>query len=338
MKKIILSQYPRNELNAGPKAKTDMEKIMKKYFDAHIITLGLPNDIFTNSIKRYLFFLKKFYYAKKNIKKNDIVFIQFPFTNKYHLVSNAKYKVCFIHDIDGLRRQDEILLNKELAFFERCDIIVAHNLAMKNYLIENGIKEKKILVLEMFDYLTDSKEIIKKENKHKELISLVYTGNLDKAPFLFQLDEQKMKFNLNVYGIKSKEINNCNINYIGAFSPDKLPDYISGDLGLVWDGNIDESDEDLSFKNYTKYNNPHKLSCYLSAGLPVIVWNKSAIASFVLENNIGYVINNLYDINKLDFSDYNQKAENALRIGEKVRSGYYTQKIIKNILEDLERD
>lgn len=338
MKKIVLSQYPKDQLNAGPKAKTDMEKIMSQYFDAHIMTLGLPNDIFSNRVKRYLFFLKKFYSVKKNVRKDDIVFIQFPFTNQHSLVSNAKHKICFIHDIDGLRSQNKDLMDKELSFFEKCDVIVAHNLVMKNYLIQNGIKEQKIFVLEMFDYLTDLKEITKKEINDKKLVSLVYTGNLDKAPFLFQLDKEKMEFSLNVYGIKSKEINNSKINYIGAFQPDELPNYINGDLGLVWDGNLDESDEDLSFKNYTKYNNPHKLSCYLSAGLPVIVWKKSAVASFVLENNIGYAINSLYEINQLDFSDYNEKAENAFEIGKKVRDGYYTKKAVKDILESLERN
>ena len=337
MKKIVLSQYPKDQLNAGPKAKTDMEKIMAQYFDAHIMTLGLPNDIFSNRIKRYLFFLKKFYSVKKTVRKDDIVFIQFPFTNQPSLVSNAKYKICLIHDIDGLRSQDKVLTEKELAFFEKCDVVVAHNLAMKNYLIQNGIKEQKIFVLEMFDYLTDLKEITEKEINDKELVSLVYTGNLDKAPFLFQLDEEKMEFRLNIYGIKSKEINNSKVNYIGAFKPEELPNHIYGNLGLVWDGNLDESDEDLSFKNYTKYNNPHKLSCYLSAGLPVIVWKKSAVASFVLENNIGYVINNLYEINQLDFSDYNEKAKNAYEIGKKVRDGYYTKKAVKSILESLER-
>ena len=53
-----------------------------------------------------------------------------------------------------------------------------------------------------------------------------------------------------------------------------------GNLGLIWDGASDSSDEDIGMKNYTRYNNPHKLSCYMAAGLPVIVWEKSAISKF----------------------------------------------------------
>lgn len=338
MKKIILSQYRKEQLNAGPKAKTDIEKIMSEFFDTYVMTLDMPNDIFSNKLKRYLFFLKKFYCVKKVIKKDDIAFIQYPFTKQYNLISNAKYNICIIHDIDGLRDQNDTLFKKELNFFKKCDSIIVHNLKMKNCLVENGIEEKKIFVLYLFDYLAEFKQVVPRKNNLKDDISLVYTGNLDKAPFLFQLNEKKMKFNINVYGIKSREINNSKINYKGAFSPDELHKYIEGNLGLVWDGNLDESDEMLLFKNYTKYNNPHKLSFYLSINLPVIVWKKSAVADFVLQNNIGYVISNLYEINQLDFSDYNEKAKNAFEIGKKVRDGYYTKNSIKNVLEYLSKN
>ena len=100
----------------------------------------------------------------------------------------------------------------------------------------------------------------------------------------------------------------------------------------MWDGNVDESDEHLTYKNYTKYNNPHKLSCYLAAGIPVIVWKKSAVANFVLKNNIGYVISSLYDINELDFSDYELKKKNIEKISKNLKNGYYTKKVIKQML------
>jgi hypothetical protein len=335
MNKIILSQYSKDKWNAGPKAKTDIEKIISQYFDTDVITLDTPKNISVNLLSRYLFFLKKIFIIRKYAKKNNIVFIQHPFTNKYKLLSNAEHVICFIHDIDGLRRQDENFLNLELAFLKKCDILIVHNLKMKKYLVEHGVKEEKIFVLEVFDYLSELKEVTFQRRSLKENISLVYTGNLDKAPFLFQLDEQKMRFNLNVYGIKSKEIKNSKINYKGAFDPNELYKYIEGDLGLVWDGDLDESDENLSFKNYTKYNNPHKLSFYLSVGLPVIVWKKSAISNFIIKNNIGYVINNLYEINDIDFSDYSEKAKNAWEIGKKVRDGYYTKRTVINILEYL---
>ena len=133
-----------------------------------------------------------------------------------------------------------------------------------------------------------------------------------------------------------KDINNEKMLYKGVFNPEELPNKLEGNLGLVWDGNYDESDEYVTFKFYTKYNNPHKLSCYIAAGLPVIVWNKSAIADFVRKYNIGYEISNLYEINNLDFSDYEKKKENVKDLTKKVRNGYFTRKIMKVVLNNSE--
>ncbi|MEI3535629.1 MAG: hypothetical protein V8R16_02480, partial [Bacilli bacterium] len=78
------------------------------------------------------------------------------------------------------------------------------------------------------------------------------------------------------------------------------------------------------FGKYLKYNNPHKLSLYLAAGLPVIVWSKSAIAKFVIDNNVGICVNNLNEINdKIKKSNYELIRNNAIKIGEKIRKGYF---------------
>ena len=156
---------------------------------------------------------------------------------------------------------------------------------------------------------------------------------MDKAAFIKQLQADKMKFNLNVYGVCSESIKNDKIIYKGKYLPDELPNLLEGDLGLVWDGNLDESDENEGFKNYTRFNNPHKLSCYIAAGKPVIVWRKSAVSELVLKYNIGYVISNLYEINSIDFSDYNVKKENVEKLAIKVKEGYFTKNVINEILK-----
>ena len=106
----------------------------------------------------------------------------------------------------------------------------------------------------------------------------------------------------------------------------------------MWDGNLDESDEEESFKKYTKYNNPHKLSCYIAAEMPVIVWKKAAISELVEKYNIGYTISNVYEINNINFEDYDKKIENIKRISQKVKNGYFTEKIMKEVLKDIEKD
>ena len=72
----------------------------------------------------------------------------------------------------------------------------------------------------------------------------------------------------------------------------------------------------------------------MAADIPVIVWEKSAIAEFVKKNNVGYTVKNVYNINDIDFSDYDIKRKNAIKIGKRVREGYYTKKVIKEILDE----
>ena len=168
--------------------------------------------------------------------------------------------------------------------------------------------------------------------------AIIYAGNLvqAKSPFIYQLDEKKMNFKMNLYGIGlDKGVVNNQISYKGKFQPDELPNKLVGKLGLIWDGNYDESDQNEGMKRYTKYNNPHKLSCYLASGVPVIAWEKAAIADFINENNIGYTINSIYDINNISILDWNKKLENVKVISKNVRSGYYTKKIFEDIVKDM---
>lgn len=197
---------------------------------------------------------------------------------------------------------------------------------MKKFLINKGINKDYIYVLELFDYLcNDNIKAIKSNNKKK---NICYTGNLSikKCPFIHQIDDNKINFNFKLYGIGIEEDISKNVTYHGSFNPEDI-NYIEGDLGLVWDGNIDSLDSNDFNKSYTKYNNPHKLSCYIARGLPVIVWEEAAIANFVKKYNIGYTIKDFYDINNLNFKDIEQKRKNVLKLSNKVRNGYFTKRV-----------
>lgn len=330
-KKIILSQYIKNNFNAGPKAKTDIEKIAESKFDFEVKTMPLTEEICKNKIKRMIQFAKKFKLISSIAKETELAIIQSPFSSKKIMMDKFKNKIVIIHDIEGLRNQNPKELEDEINFYKSCDYVIAHNKNMKKFLVDKGIDSNKIYELELFDYLCKGKA--KEKSLDYNMPKITYSGNLDKAAFIQQLDSKKMKFELYLYGQKNKEIKNEKIIYKGKYAPDEMPNKIDGNLGLVWDGNFDESDEEKSYKNYTRFNNPHKLSCYIASGMPVIVWKKSAIADFVRENNIGYEISNLYDINKLDFSDYDVKKKNVEKLEQRVRKGYFTQSALSKILK-----
>lgn len=320
----VISLIEKSKKNAGPKAPGDVDKILKTEYDAKNVSITREGR----------FKLKIVFEFLKTLIKNDLIILQHPllYKEKAYSILSKNRTIILIHDISGLRSQNEEQLNKEINIFKKFKYIIVHNNKMKEYLVSKGINEENIYVLELFDYLANGK-IEEEYTFDKNDIKVIYPGNLkkEKSPFIYQLDSDKLNFKINLYGIGiDKNISNKLI-YKGSFEPEDI-NSLEGDLGLIWDGNFDESDENIWYKNYTKYNNPHKLSCCMAMGIPVIVWEKAAIADFVKKNNIGYTIHNIYDINNLDFSDYNTKRKNAIEIGKKAREGYYTKKVINEIL------
>lgn len=331
----IFSQYVCNNLNAGPKAKVDVERILQNEFKCEVKTLKIDKKIFSSKLSNRLFFIKKILFVRKNVKKGDRIIVQSPFSNQKIITNMLKNQTVLIHDIDGIRENDDEKIEKEVAFYKECKYVIAHNKKMKEFLVEHGVASDKIIELELFDYLCENEKEFESKSFDKENVRVVYAGNLKKSPFIQQIESEEIKFKFNLYGIGIEKDINDKMIYKGAFQPDELPNKLEGDLGLVWDGNFDESDENEGFKKYTKYNNPHKLSCYMAAGLPVVAWEKAAIADFIIKNNVGYVIKNIYEINNIDFSDYEEKRKNAIEIGKKVRSGHFTKEAIRKILSEL---
>ena len=330
MSRILLSRYFKNVYNAGPKAKIDIEKILNNKFDFKVRTIYESSNV--KGFEKIVLLIKSVFLSILTCK-NDFVCFQYPYSGRAMKINRSK-SICLVHDINGLRYCRDTEFRNDIKNINYCNYIIVHNSSMKKILVENGIDPKNIFILELFDYLAQGK-INKKYEFDKNNISLIYPGNLskEKSPFIYQLEEKKMRFKINLYG-KGYDTNNKNkkMKYCGTFEPDCINE-LEGDIGLIWDGNFDERDESIGFKNYTKYNNPHKVSCCLAVGIPVIVWSKSAISEFVKKENIGYTIDNIYDINKIDFSDYDVKRKNSIKIGERVREGYYTEKVFKSIIK-----
>ena len=328
--KYYLKEFYVKEKHAGSKARLDAEKIMLEEGYQPFFQNNDSNPI--------------------TLTENDVLILQFPLL--WHslktliltkLLRKRKFKAyLLIHDIESLRNRSiksfqdvkyailHFLQNKTV--LERVDGIIAHNDKMKDVLVQLGIPEKKIISLEIFDYLIPDYEVKKTYEKRTVLLA----GNFDikKAKYARQLPDNP-KFS--IYGINFEEKNlPQNVHYNGAFSPDELPYYLEGGFGLVWDGDSPYTCSGM-FGEYLKMNNPHKASLYLASGFPIIVWRQSALADFVSKNNCGILVDSLFEIaetlKSIHKKDYQELIENSKKIGEKIRQGYF----LKTALEKCER-
>lgn len=342
--------------SAASKARLDIENIfLKNDFQPIIIKIiprkGNMDHISTNLINHYQV-MKLWQKATNNLKKGDLLYIQFPFLQHSvflrNLVKELNKKgiklVAIIHDIESIRvvkRKDIsklksfILLNEENAIFKWSTKLIVHNDRMKDFLRKKGVSANKLLSLGIFDYLIpkydEQRMALRKIDLTKPII-IAGTLRPHKAGYIYQLP---MSLRFNLYGVGYiKNRQQKNICYKGVFQPDELPYHLEGSFGLVWDGNSPETCAGV-YGDYLRINSPHKLSLYLAAGVPVIVWEKSAMADFVVKSRCGFTINSLFEINvaikNTNLKKYNFYKKNAQKIGVSMLKGCYTKKSIVQV-------
>ena len=344
--------------NAFGKARGDAHKILEKN-GFKILNIPTKNGVQTKKIKKPLQYIQYFKNYKiwksklKSLKDGDILFIQYPIINNClffsKLLKNSSKRiktVILIHDLDSIRFKvckTKSIFNKVRVYHEDKSIgkyasfIISHNESMTKELLNTGINSKKIINLGLFDYL-EREQKIARTNKDD---GIIIAGNLsiDKANYISKLkDINDVKFNL--YGINyDKVCDGKNIEYKGAFLPDELIENLEGSYGLVWDGNSTSSCDGM-WGNYLRYNNPHKTSLYLAAGLPVIVWKESALADYIEKNNLGISVNSLDEINtktkKITNQQYKKMCDNVLKISKRLKSGLFLETAIKTINKKID--
>lgn len=330
---------------AGGKAKIDVYNALKaEGVESIDCFCNKGENIKTKIINE----MRKYHFIDKLKREKDIIIIQYPFSNlkivnkKLMKLEKNKKIIIIIHDIESLRFNNIKRYEDERKIFDYASYIIAHNKKMKNYLVNQmKIDDGKILELELFDYIYNGKDIPYREIGEKPY-TICFAGNLSmkKSPFLYEIDgHDDLGVVFSLYGIGYDMKEQKNILYNGSYDSESLVENITGDFGLIWDGEWDDANYN-SLKEYTKYNNPHKLSLYIASRLPVIVWEKSAVADFVKKNHIGYTINNLEDIKSIycDNLEYQLMQKQIDSIRKDVVTGGYIKKAIKIISKEIERD
>lgn len=315
------------------KAKNDIDKIVENLSFINLSPLYKGSDMFSRLVIK----LYGLFRILTKLKRGDMLLLQYPMKKFYWIscvfaqVKGAKV-VAIIHDLGSFRRH-KLTPESENRRLSRTDFLIVHNEKMKQYLIGYGCRVK-LYCLDIFDYLS---EATPKDNQAPHTPWLViYAGGLGRwrNAFLYELDQYIHNWSLAIYGngFETKFAKKWrHVHYHGFLNFEEFITHVEGDFGLVWDGNsIDECDGDWG--EYLKINNPHKTSFYLRCGIPVIVWKKAAMASFVEQNGVGLCVNSLADIDNvlaaLTKEEYYNMRQKAFSIGRKLGNGYFTERAL----------
>jgi hypothetical protein len=338
-----LSRNYKGLSSAGNKAKTDIEAIMVSMGFRNV---GLRQTASTNEVYSFLRTLTGVLVAPFRLHKGDCLVVQYPLKKYFSFVCNMAHLrgarvVVLIHDLGSFRRK-ALTVEKEMARLNHADYIIAHNRHMKEWLEEHGSR-CPVGTLEIFDYLSEVPLSSVSCDGVTPPYRVTYAGALSprKNSFLYKLGDKLQSTRIMLYG-KGFEIEKaCGANQFvcqGFVQSDELIATAKGHFGLVWDGDSTTTCSG-NFGEYLQYNNPHKTSLYLRCGLPVIIWSKAALANFIRENKVGICIDSLEDLeevlSKVQKEDYAEMKSQALRIRNKLQSGFYTRLALERAIQSV---
>lgn len=326
MKRLQYSIYRRETGNASGKAKKDAFDIaLRMGFTPHYNPSSRQFIRIFQQIVRLPVFLGK-----------KIIFFQYPAVSEQlmrlfgRIISSESYTIALIHDLSSIQGLITLEQKREAECLNIFDCIIVHNKQMEKYVRTIGY-QGKVVVLELFDYLHD---VVHPISDKPFSNSISFAGNLEKAKFLQDLGKVP-RYSWILYGITGNSDFSTipNVCYQGLLPSDEIQYLMEGDYGLVWDG---DSIGTCAGPNgeYLRYNNPHKLSCCIAAGKPVITWKEAAIAEFVKKYQVGITVESLEELNNIDLScGFDEMKQNVLKLKKEVAEGRFLERAIKRALE-----
>ena len=341
MRKYQITEVGENGNHAGTKGTADIAAVADSLgFERCIIKVDLNGHSAFSKMRRQIFYCLDYKKALKQIEPGSIVLLQHPFHHKQINrektlleLKNGKHVkfICVVHDVEELREyRDSDYYKKEFeTMMTVADVIIVHNAKMLEWFVSKGFPADKLVNLEIFDYLHTNEYVTPSFER-----SVSIAGNLDvqKCKYIAGLkDVEGTTFRLYGPNYDDSLSSVPTIHYEGSFPSNEINSHLTSGFGLVWDGEgisgcIGKSGQ------YLKYNNPHKLSLYLSSGLPVVIWEEAAEVSFVKENGVGLTVRSLTELgdalNKIDEKCYYSMVERVKSVRERLISGYYARTAI----------
>lgn len=332
MKNYCMVERDSHEFHAGSKARNDVGEILAAQGWTALSVHRSQRKGVPDKLKMAAVTWMDWRKVSRTVAQGDTLLVQYPL-DMYPKVSRLAIPflrrmkrrgvqlIFLVHDLDSLRGIEG---NGERQFLDTADVLIAHNQVMAEYLCERGYGDKAIRTLGLFDYLAEDVSPLCNTGDPREV---VVAGNLDphKAGYVYRLDQLDSKVRFRLYGPNYQEgAPQAGVKYCGQYPPEQLPQVLRGGFGLVWDGEQVGSCSGV-YGAYLKYNNPHKTSLYLACGLPVIVWDQSAIAEYVVEHRLGLAVRSLEELprrlQRMSREEYDALCQGALEMGERLRRG-----------------
>lgn len=341
-----ISRNYRNIESSGNKAKTDNETSL---MELHAHNLGWPATYYNSKVLTFFIDLAgviKFAFA---VRKGDIVVLQYPVKKYFSFLCNMAHLhgakvVALIHDLGSMRRK-KLTVQKEISRLMHADYVIASNATMKDWLSSQGYRHG-LGSLQLFDYRSEALAAFRPGLEPSQLPRVVYAGALAprKNTFLLQMDQLAKNYQLEIFGNREGLPGLQESDHVHLHPFMKSEQFIAhapGNFGLVWDGDSVETCSG-NFGEYLRWNSPHKASFYLRAGMPLIVWQESALAPIVEQECIGFSIRHLSELNDrmaaLTPRQYASMLDHVSRVDQQLRTGHYFKTALRQSIESLDTE
>lgn len=336
--------------HAGSKATADVSAVAESMgFLPAVVHMNTLADNKPAKAIRQVGYYWDYRHLIRDIPNEAVVLMQHPFHHvqltrektlrRLREEKNVRF-ISFVHDVEKLRafRYNDYYCQEFNLMMELADVLIVHNDIMKEYFATEGFPEENIVTLGIFDYLQPGDV----EEKPEFQSSITIAGNLDteKCVYIGQLGVLE-GVQVQLYGPNFNELMRQypNIHYHGSFGVEEIPSKLKSGFGLVWDGDSLDGCRGQSGQ-YLRYNNPHKLSLYLSSGLPVVIWKGAAEAGFVQEHEVGLCVDSVNDLEEIfrtmTAEQYDTLCENVRKLSGKLRKGEYAAAALEKAAAILE--
>ena len=265
-----------------------------------------------------------------SVENDDTIIFQFPtwngpkFDGRMITRSTAYTKlkrIFFIHDVyPFMWKINAGWIDEVIAQFNQADVLILPSKQMEERLKFHGLKVKKIVHQNMWDFETHTK--VDEATFSKQLI---FIGNIDKFDFV---RKYQLEMPFHCYSLPSKEQAAPENVYYHDFLPsDRLIEELNqiGGFGLVWS-------EDPYWQDYLKVSNPFKIAAYLASNIPIVAPRYISCAEIIEKNHLGILVDSIEEaverINQMTLEEYQDMQRHITDFGYLIKNGYFTKKAI----------